>query len=481
MRKKLLTLMIAALCTVTLFSGCGLGSFVTNGKPKPPPSINEPDNPDNPDNPDKPEEPDNNHYTVSVYLNNKLFEPGDRDINVVWRNDSNVKRVPLGANGKADAGELDGDYGVYLEGLPSNYTYNPSAYKATDESRKVMILLTTIRKPESGDGKGLYLSEGCYVLKYDGTYRANISYDGEKVYYEYTPTMSGYYIVTSWVNAYEDEINPVLITYSGSHAYKYNPQTLDGGGFALSGGFTKNFRYECKVDKSEVGNSFTIAVTADCKNTDYPVYIDFAITYEGEYESDYSDVRVIRAKEAKIKAAEKQANETFVYADLGTKVFDMANYAYCEDTGFYHRYDEQLYADDPYEYGAGFGPILCCVIRKKMPCYSVTSLYEANEVGLPDVCFNYLQLAKCWVEEENKYATFDYTLFIRTDYNGKTNTDGVCYVTQELKEFLQMFASKHSLYTDSAGTAEGTPEDMGYFAKQDALWLFACGYYSENV
>ena len=121
------------------------------------------------------------------------------------------------------------------------------------------------------------------------------------------------------------------------------------------------------------------------------------------------------------------------------------------------------------------------MIRKKVPCYSVTSLYEANEVGLPDVCFNYLQLAKCWVEEENKYATFDYTLFIRTDYNGKTNTDGVCYVTQELKEFLQMFASKHSLYTDSAGTAEGTPEDMGYFAKQDALWLFACGYYSENV
>ena len=98
--------------------------------------------------------------------------------------------------------------------------------------------------------------------------------------------LSGFLIVVS---------NIITLRLSGSHAYKYNPQTLDGGGFALAGGFTKNFRYECKVDKSEVGNSFTIAVTADCKNTDYPVYIDFAITYEGEYESDYSDVRVIRA------------------------------------------------------------------------------------------------------------------------------------------------------------------------------------------
>lgn len=484
MKKKLLTLLIAALCTVTLFSGCGLGSYVTNGKPKDPPFTVDPENPDNPDNPDNPENPDNpdipevpnNNYTVSVYYNNKLFNPGDDEINVVWRGDGTFKKVPLGADGKADAGELDGDYGVYLEGLPSKYTYNPSVYKATAEERKVTVLLKDLSDPESGDGKGLYVSDGCYVLKYDGTYRAKINYDGEKVYYEYTPTAPGFYSIVSWVNAYDDKINPTLITYSGSHAYKYNPQTLDDGGFSLDGGFTKNFRYECRIDKSEVGASFTVAVTAAHKLNEYPCYVDFAITYEGEYQNPNTDVRIIRAKEAKIKAAEKAADETFVFADLGTKTFDMNNYKYCDDTGFYHRYDEELYADDPYGYGEGFGPILCCAIKMKVDCYSTTTLYNANFVGLGA---NYLKLSKCWIEEEQKYATFDYTDFIRVDYAGKSNSDGVCYVTQELKDFLQKYAENHALYTDGVGAEEGSPEDLGYFAKQDALWLFACGYYTK--
>ena len=154
MKKKFLTLLIAALCTVTLFSGCGLGSFVTNGKPKDPPPVTDPDNPNNPDNPDNPNKPDvpeipSTHYTVSVYYNNKLFNPGETEINVVWRNDNEVKKVLLGADGKADAGELDGDFGVYLEGLPSKYTYNPSAYTATSEERKVTILLGSIRDRKS--------------------------------------------------------------------------------------------------------------------------------------------------------------------------------------------------------------------------------------------------------------------------------------------------------------------------------------------
>ncbi len=484
MKKKFLTLLIAALCTVTLFSGCGLGSFVTNGKPKDPPPVTDPDNPNNPDNPDNPNKPDvpdvpeipSTHYTVSVYYNNKLFNPGETEINVVWRNDNKVKKVLLGADGKADAGELDGDFGVYLEGLPSKYTYNPSAYTATSEERKVTILLGSIREPESGDGKGLYQSDGCYVLKYDGTYRANINYDGEKVYYEYTPTASGVYSITSWVNAYEDNINPTLITYSGSVAYKFNPQTLEGGGFSLPGGFTKNFRYECKVDKTEVGSTFTIAVTAANKLNEYPVYIDFAIVYEGEYDNGNSDVRIVRAKEAKIKAAEPLPGETFKFADLGTKIFDMKNFEYNEDTGFYHRYDANLYADDPYGYGEGFGPILCCAIKKAVECYTVTTLYNANAVG--EFKANYLKLSRCWIEAEQKYVTLDYTDFIRVDYNGKSNSVGVCYVTRELKEFLQKYAENYSLYTDGVGAVEGSPEDKGYFAKQDALWLFACGYYS---
>ena len=45
-----------------------------------------------------------------------------------------------------------------------------------------------------------------------------------------------------------------------SGSYKFNPKDANGGGVSLEGGFTRNFRYEYKIDKSEVGHSFTFAV-----------------------------------------------------------------------------------------------------------------------------------------------------------------------------------------------------------------------------
>lgn len=482
MKKKILSLIMVFLCAVMCFSGCGLGSYINNNTGnKNPSGTTKPDNPDNPDpdNPDNPDNPDpedpttpETHYTATVFYKNKLFDPGDDEITVVWKGDD-VIREPLGDDGTADAGELDGDYGVYLEGLPDKYTYNPNDYTATAENHKVTILLIDIKTPERGDGKGLYLDSGCYSVKYDGTYRAKIAADGEYLYYEYTPTAAGFYSIVSWVNVYVDEVSPLLRVYSGSSAYKFNPKDLNGGGFTLPGGFTKNFRYECKIDKSEVGAAFTFAVSAMGKNADYPLNVDFAITYEGEYISSNSDIRTIRAKEAAVKAANKKPGETFVFADLGTKTFNNANYKFNEDTGFYHYYGAE-YADDSYGYGVNYGPILCCAITKQIESFTLTTLYYANSVGLG---MNILRLYNVWIEEEKKYAVFDYTYFIREDYYKVCNNDGVCYVTKELKDFLQKFAENQSLWTDGAGVSAGTPEANGYNANQDALWLFACGIY----
>ena len=285
MKKKILSLMLVFACAVSCFAGCGLGSYIDNNGGNNKPTV--PTDPDNPVKPDEPVDPSvpETHYTVSVFYNNKLFDPAGEDITVVWKNDLNVKRVALGADGKADAGELDGDYGVYLEGLPSHYAYNPNANTATAENRKITILLTDVKQPERGDGKGLYVDGGCYVVRYDGNYRAQISYEGEYLYYQYTPTAAGFYSVESCVSVYADEINPLLRTYSGSGSYKFNPKDANGGGVSLEGGFTRNFRYEYKIDKSEVGHSFTFAVSAQGKNTDYPLTVDFAISYKGEYVS----------------------------------------------------------------------------------------------------------------------------------------------------------------------------------------------------
>ena len=134
-------------------------------------------------------------------------------------------------------------------------------------------------------------------------------------------------------------------------------------------------------------------------------------------------------------------------------------------------YDAELYADNK-----GYGPELLCAIRKPIESYTVVpSLYEANNIG-PNGA-NYLMLYNTWIEEEQKFATFDYTNFIRVDYYRVCNSDGVCYVTDELITFLQKFAMNHSLYTDGVGAGDGTPEKNGYTANQDSLWLFACGIY----
>ncbi|MDE7158437.1 MAG: hypothetical protein K2N74_02580, partial [Clostridiales bacterium] len=418
------------------------------------------------------------HYTVAVYYNNKPFEPGELDITVVWRSNSSATRQPLNAEGKADAGELDGDYNVYLMGLPDTYTYNPNGYKAPDEngSKQIQILLTSVQEPASGDGSNMYGNRGCYQTRLEGTYRAVLKNEKQVLFYEFTPSAAGVYIVESWANVYDDELCPKIDVYGGTSANKWFVRTLEGGGAALEGGFSKNFRWEIAVDQSEIGNAFTFAVHAVSKSGQYPVYVDFSIKRIGKYTNEYADIRPQAAKDIKGKTEEPEAGKTFVFADLGTQVFNASKFKKSPNTGRYHLYDMDLYADNPYGGGIGYGPILYCAITKSIESYTVIgSLYTANVVGVNRS--NYLMLYNSWIEAEQKFATFDYTNFIRSDYYRICNSDGVCYVTDELKAFLQKFAVNHSLYTDAVGPGEGTPEYNGYTANQDSLWLFACGIY----
>ncbi|MDE6059173.1 MAG: hypothetical protein K2G44_03940 [Clostridia bacterium] len=487
MKKKLIAIILAICCLVFCLSACDLGSYVNNGNDSSnttnPNNPDKPVDPDNPDNPDDPEKPDtSSHYTLKVYYNNHPFNPGSSQITAVWSGDS-IKRVELDENGTADAGELDGSFGVYLEGLPDKYTYNPNEYETSETARNVVILLIDVKQPVRGDGKGLYASQGCYSVRYDGTYRTQIDKEGDVRYYDYTPMEPGWYSVTSWASVYADEINPFINIYAGSAFFKILDKTVDNGGVELPGGYTKNFRYECRFDASEVGNSFCFAVGASSKSNQYPVYVDFEIKYEGEYTSPSSDVREVRAEEAKYPAPPIKAGETFSFIDFGTKVFDSSYVRYNEDTKRYHYYSMELFGDNYMDgegyngAGKGYGPYLLCAISKSIPSYTTTTLYNANAVG--DVKTNYLWLYNMPIEEDGreKLVTLDYTKFIREDYYAKCNSDGVCYVTKELKDFLQSFAEKRYLFSDGLTAEEGTPEDSGYLTRNNGSWLFACGIY----
>lgn len=480
MKKRFLIVILAFVCALSCLTGCGLGSFIENGAgknpsgtlpvdPTNPSDPNDPEDPGNPGTPGKPVDPvvSANDYTVSVYFENKLYRPGKDKVTVVWYSKSDVKRVPLGADGKASAGELNGDYNVYLEGLPDIYTYNPNIYKATEKERKQTILLSSVKKPVGGTGEGLYQSQGCYQVKYDGIYRARVTKANKKVYYEYQPSSAGWYRIESLVNIFANEINPTYDLYGGSIAYKWFTETIDSGGASLPGGFTRNFSAEYKVDKTEVGNAFTFAIGADQIMGQFPVNVDFEIKYLGEYSIESKKVR---AKHLPPKA-EAANGRAFVWADMSTKIFDVNNFKRNPDTGLYHRYDEVKYASSN-----GYGPILCCAIKKSIASYSPTTLYDAATQVLGGHG-NLWNLYDVWLEDEQKYGNGDFAEFIQTDYNGVCNSDGVCYVTDELITALQKYAEQQMLWSDGVFPQDGCPEVKGYYAKQDSLWLFACGFY----
>ena len=68
----------------------------------------------------------------------------------------------------------------------------------------------------------------------------------------------------------------------------------------------------------------------------------------------------------------------------------------------------------------------------------------------------------------------NYKRFIEAEYTDMCNSDGVCYVTKELKDFLQKLSNSASYFFDGTGWCEKD----NVFATEEDQWLFACGFYS---
>ena len=194
--------------------------------------------------------------------------------------------------------------------------------------------------------------------------------------------------------------------------------------------------------------------------------VDFRITYEGEYYEHDIVSTVIEAKEANFQTPEFSSSKyTYINSDGGTGSYYAgktngtgliigSNFKYNEETGYFHVYDSKTNT---------FGPILCAKITQ--PC----AFYD------PEGALNMIE------SHGNKNLTVsngteNYKQFIEVDYAAACNSDGVCYVTKELMEFLQKFSISQRLFFDGNGFVETT----GVFALEDDQWLFACGYYVEK-
>lgn len=436
--------------------------------PMTPPSIIETETPDitetvEPTNPevgnDKTPIYEEVEFVVSLIYNKKVFIP-EEEISVIWMDDYSQYTQVIDSEGYAKT-KLDGDFNIILSKAPDGYTYNPNIYKASSDDPIVEIELIKISKVSKGKGTGLY-SE--YELNSDGTFRCSLKSSSTKVYYEYKPKSAGYYVVESLVSIYDDVVNPKVDIYVGTFAAKYFSETLDTGGTYKKGGYTKNFKWVIRLSQAEVQNVYTFAIFAESKTGVYPVNVDFRISYEGEYYPEATISKYMTAEEANFKTPEfSKTQYVFKNSDHGTGSYYGAasngtglltgtDYKYNEETGYWHRY---------YKETDTYGPILCAKITKPCAYYEeALSLIESH--GNKNLTVS--------------NGTENYKQFIEIDYAATCNSDGVCYVTMELKEFLQKFSVSQRLFFDGNGFVETT----GVYAIEEDQWLFACGYYEKK-
>lgn len=483
--------------------------------------------------------PENNTgtpFVATVMLNGKPFVPngaGDSDaLKVRWTDGKSYHTVNVGEDGSATCYGLDGDYSVTLLNLPTGYTYNPNIYTASSENPNVIIDLLSI---SSGRGNGTELYS-CIELSNPGVYRANIKTEGQVVYFQFTPTKAGIYVIESLMDVSAQMYNPIADVYSGSAHFKVYDEKLDGGG--ASSGYTKNFKKTIQIAQSFIGNSYTYGVWVEGKDAVYPVNVDFAITYLGGYTYDgivssimipefipnflnkqgttdtakfnswLEDYRLYLSQDRAL-FGDSEYYDAAVIID-GKRVFDQDYYKLNPNDGYYHVYDAEKYAAT-----GGWGPILYANIsiptkfidaafntieyagnknltlaggteNYKMFIEGYANMIHSDSSRTPYFCVSdcpcYPDNGGCCPVEDNCSKCSSGCRHIpRANMYQKGYADiainGRCPVTEELKDFLQKYSVSQKLFSDGNGWAESyVPR---YDAYEDSQWLFACGYYSD--
>ena len=506
MRKSALVVLSIFLC-LFLFS-CGTYNPALNSGSNSNSGVVQPEMDDDP----------TNDFTATLRLNEQPYKPLV-NVNVYWRDGYNIHVAPVDENGIARIDGLDGDYQVTLSNVPHGYAYDPNAYTATNDARNVTIDMYDLN-PVTGAGKGLY---ECYSMSGTGIYSVTIDEPGDATYFEFAPQINGTYTVESWVDVYDDGVNPICTAYFGSSSYKYSPYTVNEVG--ACGSYTRNFIHTIEIASEMISSSgggsqtFTFAISAEPKSGIYPVTISFAIKRNGDFDLNRNNktyaVPTADLSKFDFTSFNALAGRTIVGAETlypGTNnsyMFDEDNYKVWDiaagGDGVYHVYDPDLYPSTN-----GYGPVLVAYISK--PCRFLDVAFteveaRGNKALTVNGTENYKQFIEGWeavasagfycVENCPCHKTSNTTykacpptctsclpictpcpteLMHKPGYSSYCNADGVCPVTEELAEFLQKFAISQRYFADGDGWVE-TNSRKAIDAYEDSHWLFACGYY----
>lgn len=307
--KKFMALTAACIFALLMVFAAGCGT-VTEAIKNPGEDIVKPDEPDNPDVPVDPSAETTVTLTVEqgeAWVKYTSHGPGVTAQFRAVNGNNEVKTAPF-INGTATIKGLDGEYQVTVSGLDKNvtpgplaryYAYDTNAYEVNNLQRDCQIKLYEVNmiNNKKGQGEQAFGSNGItsnMVLRKAGVYRVNIYEQGQEVFLRYQSDESGEFSIVSWVNAAENEIDPVATFYGGSAQYcPTTGTTYDTGGTA--GDFTTNFKFTVRLAEDQITGAYNFSVSAtdrygtkpDPSNPDDPIfYFDFYIGRDADYEID---------------------------------------------------------------------------------------------------------------------------------------------------------------------------------------------------
>lgn len=437
--KKTLIAFVLLILTFVMAIQVGCGSF------SPPVDLPDPPLPGD-DKPQKPDGSEEEHDIFRVYLVDESGNPfyPTQPIYAQWTGEEGLHSAPINEEGYAQVLDLDGEYRVTLDSLPSNYTYDPNNNFVDNVNPDVTIEIKRILgKYDVNDGSGQYAQAQISQL---GTYRVSIGSKSDGVFFNYTPTAGGIYSIESWADITANIINPIVDEYNGSFAWNNKLRTVDGGGSEST--YTKNFRMTMTISDDQVGNSKIFAVHADTIGNNYPLVFDFTIKYEGKPPEVVEVYEKVKPQGPYNRGENKDIpTGKFTYIYGTSKILDEDLVAFNEDDGYYHVFNPKT---------GQMGGILYVIINKD----SEIGNTESGD-GFLDSYFGL------------KFFGYDYYDFIDM-YSYYCNNDGAHPVTAELKDFLFNYAIYRQFFYDGYGWAES----RGFNSGEDDQWLFACGYYA---
>lgn len=407
-------------------------------------------------------------FTVSVTLDGAIY-PAPDTISAVWTGENEVHTAKFGQDGNlnnvASVTGLDGKYTVSLTGLPDNYTYDPNGnYNVSNGNRDTKIELRTVtvitgtqgdltsdKLPQTGS-VSTYWENAISLGDTDAYYRITLKSEDHYKGFMFTPSRKGKYRVESYVDCKNDEINPILEVYSGANAIYYRGTYNTGG---KSGKYTKNFRYEPNksMDNEQVNEGYAIHVIA---KTDFPVTVDFSVTYvgvpDGEYKAVVPKGEFVDTTEEKLQLSREMtqfgsAQHPIYDTDAsGNKVLDAGKVKFNQQDGFYHLWIQNPDGSD------NWGPTLY---------WFYNSSHMSSTMAM-------------WSSAANVYKDYSTFLAKYQSLMQDPSLHGGHPVNEEIRTFLTDYARVYDLFNDGLGSLE----DEKYVASgSDDVWLYDCGYF----